>query len=74
MSPKLAAAIKFAEAKFPDLRLGQLLLNAVPGHLDLYYLTDDELAIYVAELYEALASAPKSMSELRRLRALRSKV
>jgi hypothetical protein len=35
--------------QYPDLRLGQLLINAIPTNLDLYYIEDDELCKDVKE-------------------------
>ena len=37
--------------EFPDLRLGQLLLNAVSDP-ELYYLEDEELIIKLQEFYK----------------------
>ena len=46
----LTKALKESHALFPQLRHGQLLLNAIPEDLDLFYVTDDELAEYL-EVY-----------------------
>lgn len=39
---------------FPDLRLGQLLLNVIP-ETQLYYIEDEELVHKLLEFYYALA-------------------
>lgn len=44
---KFDKALKEAHAMFPELRTGQLLLNTIPEDLDLYYVTNDELAEYL---------------------------
>ncbi len=50
MNWKLIEAIKIAKATFPSLRIGQLLLNAVPEGKDLYYISDDDLTELVRKL------------------------
>jgi hypothetical protein len=37
--------------KHPDLRLGQLIINCIPGG-DLYYLEDDKLVKHLTRLYD----------------------
>ena len=37
--------------EFPDLRLGQLLMNACPPNKDLYYMEDDQLLEQLATMY-----------------------
>jgi len=38
--------------KYPDLRLGQLLLNVTKPDEDLYYIEDEELLRRVANIYD----------------------
>ena len=35
----------------PDLRLGQLILNVIPPHTELYYIEDDVLLKLIKDLY-----------------------
>ena len=37
--------------QYPDLRLGQLLLNVVGPHSDLYYVSDDDLMRLTVHYY-----------------------
>ena len=43
-------AIRKVQAKYPDLRVGQIVANAHP--MDLFYTEDDVLARMILELFE----------------------
>jgi len=43
VTEELLEVIKEAKRQYPDLRLCQLLSNAVPGKTDLYYVEDHVL-------------------------------
>ena len=49
--PKVLNSIKSHWEKFPDMRLGQLIMNAVNNPTMLYYLEDDQLVESINALY-----------------------
>lgn len=46
-TPPLSRAIRDARKRRPQLRLGQLLVNALPPEMDLFYVEDVVLAAYL---------------------------
>lgn len=49
--PEVLNELKGIWSSFPDLRLGQLLLNAIPGPVDLYYAEDEQLIKVIRKYY-----------------------
>lgn len=43
--------------RFPHLRFGQTLVNALPIDTDLYYLTDETLVQFITRYAEKMAKA-----------------
>ncbi len=41
--PKVIETLRKVWFQYPDLRLGQLLINVVPNGKDLFYIEEDEL-------------------------------
>ncbi len=47
MNGTLLSAVKTGLSAFPGLRVGQLIVNALPNGKDLFYVTDEELAGFI---------------------------
>lgn len=47
--PKVIGALRQAWFQYPDLRLGQLLMNVTPNGKDLFYLEDEEIVELLKE-------------------------
>ena len=52
--PEILDRIKTQWEKFPDMRLGQLILNAINNPTTLYYVEDDKLADCIDLLYGSI--------------------
>lgn len=48
---KIINTIRNVWVAYPELRLGQLLMNVIPIDLDLYYITDKELMEYLNDYH-----------------------
>ena len=48
---RLLHAIADAQERYPGLRLGQLIANALPAGKDIFYLEDNELAMLIYLTY-----------------------
>ncbi len=54
--PDILKRIETVWTKHPDLRLGQLIENASPGHLhELFYIEDEEFATLIEEFDEKVS-------------------
>jgi hypothetical protein len=52
VNTQLVGAIKRAMHKFPYMRLGQIIENAIPLKMDLFYMHDEDLIKYLDEFVE----------------------
>jgi hypothetical protein len=52
---RTCATLTTAKMMFPNLRVGQLIMDALPEGKDLFYIPDEELAVALEKFMEANA-------------------
>lgn len=50
---ELSMVLHGVKITFPNLRLGQVIENSLPVGKDLYYVTDEELIMYLSKYVQA---------------------